>query len=109
MRAASSSSHGSLSEACFSTQIAYGEASVTIASTSDQRLLSSPYVPIALYIGTARNAAGMKYVKSAAFITMRPPLTFNRLMANAAQVATASVSTPTATAIQSEFQICSQK
>jgi multiple sugar transport system permease protein len=41
-----------LSEACFSTQIAYGEASVTIASTSDQRLLRSPYEPIALYIGT---------------------------------------------------------
>ena len=38
----------------------FSRGSVTIASTSDQRLLSRPYMPIALYIGMARNAAGMK-------------------------------------------------
>ncbi len=48
-------------------------------------------------------------MKSAAFITARPPRTFKRLMAKAAHVATASVSAPVAAAIQSEFQICSQK
>ena len=40
---------------------------------------------------------------------MRPPRTLRRLIANAAPVATSSVSTPTATAMISEFHICSQK
>jgi hypothetical protein len=48
-------------------------------------------------------------VKSARFITVRPPRTFSRLIANAAQVATARVIAPAATAIHSEFQICTQK
>ena len=61
------------------------------------------------YIGTARNAAGMKYVSSARFITARPPLTFRRLIANAAAVAINRVSAPVATAITTEFQSCSQK
>ena len=56
-----------------------------------------------LYIGTARNAAGMKYVNSARFMTARPPRTLSRLMANAAPVATISVSIPTVTAISNEF------
>src|SRR6218665_1635854 len=42
MRAASSSSYGSLSEACLSTQMQYGEAIVTIANISAHRLPSSP-------------------------------------------------------------------
>ena len=62
-----------------------------------------------LYIGTARKAAGMKYVNSARFSTVRPPRTLSRLMAKAAQVDTISVSAPTDTAISSEFHICSQK
>ena len=48
-------------------------------------------------------------MNSARFITVLPPLTFNRLIANAAHEAMASVITPTATAIQSEFQIWIQK
>jgi hypothetical protein len=48
-------------------------------------------------------------VKSARFITVRPPRTLSRLIANAAVVATNSVIAPTATAISSEFQSCSQK
>ena len=51
----------------------------------------------------------MKYVNSARFIAMRPPLTLSRLIANAAPVATISVSSPAATAMNSEFHICSQK
>ena len=51
----------------------------------------------------------MKYVKSAMFITVRPPGTRNRLMAKAAVVATNSVSTPTDTAISSELPSCCQK
>ena len=66
-------------------------------------------MPIVLYIGTARNAAGMKYVNSARFMIVLPPLTLSRLIANAAKVATSSVSTPTLTAISNEFQSCSQK
>ena len=42
MRAASSSSHGSLSDACFSTQMQYGDAIVTIARISAHWLLSRP-------------------------------------------------------------------
>ena len=42
MRAASSSSNGSLSDACLSTQIEYGEAIVTIARISAHWLLSRP-------------------------------------------------------------------
>ena len=57
---------------------------VIIARISDHWLLRSPYTPIVLYIGTARNAAGMKYVKSARFIMSRPPFTLSRLIANAA-------------------------
>ena len=98
-----------MSDACFSTQIAYGDASVIIARISAHWLLSRPYVPIALYIGTARNAAGMKYVKSARFIVRRPPLTLRRLIANAAAVAITNVIAPTATAMISEFQSCLQK
>ena len=82
---------------------------VIMARMSDHWLFRIPYTPIVLYMGTARNAAGMKYVKSARFIMRRPPFTFSRLMANAAPVATTSVSTPTATAMISEFHICSQK
>ena len=58
--AASSSSYGSLSDACFRTQIEYGVAIVTIARISAHWLLRRPYTPIVLYMGTARNAAGMK-------------------------------------------------
>jgi hypothetical protein len=60
MMAASSSSTGSRSDACFSTQMAYGDASVTMAMIIAQRVSSIPYMPIVLYIGTARKAAGMK-------------------------------------------------
>ena len=66
-------------------------------------------MPIALYIGTARNAAGMKYVNSAQFSTMRPPRALSRLIANAAVVATSSVIAPTEHAITNEFQSCNQK
>ena len=66
-------------------------------------------MPIVLYIGTARKAAGMKYVKSARFMIVRPPRTRSRLIANAAVVAMNSVIAPTATAISTEFHICSQK
>ena len=38
----------------------YGEAIVTIAKMSDHCVLSRPYRPMVLYIGTARKAAGMK-------------------------------------------------
>ena len=66
-----------------------------------------------LYIGTAKNAAGMKQVNSARFITVRPPRTLRRPIANAAEVATNSVmaatATASATAISTEFQSCSQK
>ena len=62
-----------------------------------------------LYMGTARNAAGMKYVNSARFITVRPPRTLSLLMAKAAVVATNSVIAPTDNAITSEFHSCSQK
>ena len=66
-----------------------------------------------LYIGTAKNAAGMKQVNSARFITVRPPRTLLRPITNAAEVATNSVmaatATATATAISTEFQSCSQK
>jgi hypothetical protein len=48
-------------------------------------------------------------VKSARFITVRPPRTLRRLMAKAANVAMARVIAPTAQAIQSEFQIWIQK
>jgi len=48
-------------------------------------------------------------VNSARFITVRPPGTFRRLMAKAAQVAMNRVSTPTDTAIMSELPICTQK
>ncbi len=64
---------------------------------------------MALYIGTARKAAGMKYVNRARFITVRPPRTFSRLIAKAAVVATNRVITPTAPAISTEFHICTQK
>ena len=40
---------------------------------------------------------------------VRPPATRRRLIANAAVVAMKSVIAPTATAISTEFQICSQK
>ena len=64
-----------------------------------------------LCIGTAKNAAGMKQVNSARFITVRPPRTLLRPIANAAEVATNSVmaATATATVISTEFQSCSQK
>ncbi len=61
------------------------------------------------YIGTARNAAGIKYVNSARFITQRPPGMRSREIENAAAVAMNSVSAPTATAITTEFQNCTQK
>src|SRR5579862_5781149 len=109
MRAASSSSNGSLSDACFSTQIAYGDAIVTIARIKAQRVFSNAYALIALYIGTARNAAGMKYVKSAQLSTARPPRAFRRLIENAAVAAMPSVIAPTATAITSELPNCRQK
>jgi hypothetical protein len=48
-------------------------------------------------------------VNSARFITVRPPRTFSRLMAKAAQVAMNSVITPTAAAISTELPICCQK
>ena len=51
----------------------------------------------------------MKYVNNATFMTARPPRTLRRLIANAAPVATNSVRKPTATAMISEFHICSQK
>ena len=49
---------------------------------------------------TARNAAGIKYVSNARFITVRSPATRSRLIAKAEQVATTSVRTPVATAIR---------
>jgi hypothetical protein len=60
-------------------------------------------------MGTARKAAGMKYVNSARFITARPPRTLSLLIANAAPVAISRVMTPDATAMRSEFQSWSQK
>src|SRR6218665_873913 len=51
----------------------------------------------------------MKYVSSARFITMRPPLNCSRLIANAAVVATKSVKAPTVSAISNELPSCRQK
>ena len=48
-------------------------------------------------------------MNSARFITVRPPRTLSRLIANAAVVAMSSVSAPTVTAMNSEFQSCRQK
>ena len=67
-------------------------------------------MPIVLYIGTARNAAGMKYVNRARFITVRPPCTLSRLIANAAAVAISKRQHAGRHGDRrSEFQSCSQK
>ena len=72
---AASSSTGSLSEACLSIQIAMGVARAIIARIIAVLVSSSPEVHTALYIGTARTAAGMKQFARARFMIMRPPLT----------------------------------
>ena len=74
-----------------------------------QSLLSNPYRPMVLYIGTARKAAGIKYVNSARFITSRPPFMRRREMAKAAAEAIIRVRTAVAQEIASEFHIWRQK